>query len=194
MSAGNGNATIAQPAEDLTPAIAQHVLRSLRGTTVRAPSAPATSQTWSSFASALEKLIAASPDLKGALEEMMARAIRQSLAARDVAVPSADDLLQGLRGPELLARGGTVVRAFWWGFHVQISHEDLMAFLGAAEPINAVIGAIGGGIPSPAAPFIALVAGFIAGALGLLRSLDRGKGVYVSMSWFAPGIFVPTSV
>ena len=101
----------------------------------------------------------------------------------------------GGRGANVAAmRGGTVARAFWWGFHIQISHEDLTAFLGAADPINAVIGAIGGGIPSPAAPFIALVAAFIAGALGLLRSLDRGRGVYVSMSWFAPGIFVPTTV
>ncbi len=92
------------------------------------------------------------------------------------------------------SRGGTVARAFWWGFHIEISHEDLQVFLSSADPINAVIGAIGGGIPSPAAPFIAIAAAFVAGALGLLRSLDRGRGVYVSMSWFAPGIFIPTSV
>lgn len=92
------------------------------------------------------------------------------------------------------ARGGTVARAFWWGFHIQISHEDLMSFLSAADPINALIGAIGGGIPSPAAPFIALAAAFVAGALGILRGVDKGRGVYVSMSWFAPGIFIPTTV
>ena len=92
------------------------------------------------------------------------------------------------------ARGGTVVRAFWWGFHVQISHQDLAVFLSSAQPINSVIGAIGGGVPSPAAPFIGLVAAFIAGALALLKGLDRGMGVYVSMSWFMPGVFIPTSV
>lgn len=90
-------------------------------------------------------------------------------------------------------RGGTVVRAFWWGFHVEISHQDLVAFLGTAAPINAIAASIGP-VTGPAAPFVALVAGFIAGALELLRGLDRGRGVYVSMSWFAPGVFIPTSV
>jgi hypothetical protein len=90
-------------------------------------------------------------------------------------------------------RGGTVVRAFWWGFHVEISHQDLAAFLSTAAPINMIAAAIGP-VTGPAAPFVALVAGFIAGALELLRGLDRGRGVYVSMSWFAPGVFVPTSV
>lgn len=92
------------------------------------------------------------------------------------------------------ARGGTIARAFWWGFHIEISHQDLAVFLGSAQPINSVIGAIGAGVPSPAAPFIALAAAFIAGALALLKGLDKGSGVYVSMSWFMPGVFIPTTV
>lgn len=123
----------------------------------------------------------------------MARNARLALANTDVALPSQAEFLSQLRTP-VMARGGTVVRAFWWGFHIQISHEDLQTFVNAAEPINALIGAIGGGVPSPAAPFIALAAAFVGGALGIIRGLDRGSGVYVSMSWFAPGIFVPTSV
>lgn len=90
-------------------------------------------------------------------------------------------------------RGGTVARAFWWGFHIQISHADLQAFVSVANPINAVAAAIGS-VTGPAAPFVAVVATFIGSSLQLLTSLDRGRGVYVSMSWFAPGIFVPTSV
>jgi hypothetical protein len=87
-----------------------------------------------------------------------------------------------------------VVRAFWWGFHVQISHEDLDAFLNSANATNDVIGTIGAAVPAPVGPWIGIVAGFIAGALSLLKGLDNGRGVYVSMSWFAPGVFVPTSV
>lgn len=94
---------------------------------------------------------------------------------------------------EARSRGGTVVRAFWWGFHIEISHADLQAFLAVAAPINQIAGAIGP-VTGPAAPFVMLAAGFIAGALDLLRGLDRGRGVYISMSWFAPGVFVPTSV
>jgi hypothetical protein len=104
--------------------------------------------------------------------------------------PATSDIM----APRPAVRGGTVVRTFWWGFHIQISHEDLNTFLNSFEPINAVIGAIGGGIPSPAAPWIALAAAFIAGALQLLRTLDKGRGVYVSMLWWAPGVFVPTTV
>jgi len=105
-----------------------------------------------------------------------------------------DPVSSSLNVPRDSTRGGTVARAFWWGFHIQISHEDLQAFVKSADPVNALIGAIGGAIPSPAAPFIALAAAFVAGALQLLGSLDKGHGVYVSMSWFAPGVFVPTTV
>ncbi|MFN0249067.1 MAG: hypothetical protein ACKV2T_19440 [Kofleriaceae bacterium] len=143
---------------------------------------------------ALEAAIANRPDVRASVEEAMARAAREALAKHVYQVPSQADFLAMLRAPAVRSRGGTVARAFWWGFHIQISREDLMTFLSAADPINAMIGTIGGGIPSPASPFIAIAAAFVAGALGLMRSLDRGRGVYVSMLWIAPGIFVPTSV
>ncbi|MBA3542123.1 MAG: hypothetical protein H0T79_21085 [Deltaproteobacteria bacterium] len=139
-------------------------------------------------------MIASSPELKRKVEQSMARTARRVLAFEDVELPSVDEFAANLRGFDGQTRGGTVARAFWWGFHIQISHEDLATFVATAAPINTIIGAIGGGIPSPAAPFIALVAAFIAGALGLLKGLDRGSGVYVSMSWFAIGLFIPTSV
>jgi hypothetical protein len=91
-------------------------------------------------------------------------------------------------------RGGTVARAFWWGFHVQISHQDLGTILNAADTLNTLVSNIGGNIPSPAQPWIKLMAPFIAATHQLLRSLDKGRGIYISMSWFAPGIFIPTSV
>ncbi|QSQ14532.1 hypothetical protein [Myxococcus landrumensis] len=40
----------------------------------------------------------------------------------------------------------------------------------------------------PAASFVSLAAAFLAGALQLLRNLDKGNGVYLSMSWFVPGV------
>lgn len=190
---GDTTAGTARPA-DLSQAIALSIIDSLHQSRPRDVVAPATkAPSWQAFADALGQLIAANPALERTLEETVARTARLALAARDAAVPSVDEFITALRAP-VVARGGTVVRAFWWGFHIQISHEDLQTFLASADPINAAIGAIGGGIPSPAAPFIALAAAFVAGALGLLRSLDRGSGVYVSMSWFAPGAFVPTSV
>ncbi|MBL7257989.1 hypothetical protein [Paractinoplanes lichenicola] len=93
-----------------------------------------------------------------------------------------------------LFSGSTVVRAFWWGFHVQFSHEDVVNILDAADKVNATVAAIDGNIPSPAAPWIKLLAPFVAALHQALRAIDRGNGIYVSMSWFAPGVFVPTSV
>ncbi|NUP10465.1 MAG: caspase family protein [Polyangiaceae bacterium] len=91
------------------------------------------------------------------------------------------------------ATGAPIVRAFWWGFHIECSSQGLRDFLGAAEPINAIAGAIGP-VTGPAAPFVMAAAAFIAAALQGLRNLDRGNGVYISMSWFAPGVFIPTTV
>ncbi|GAA1769853.1 hypothetical protein GCM10009712_17230 [Pseudarthrobacter sulfonivorans] len=86
------------------------------------------------------------------------------------------------------------VRAFWWGFHIQIGHQALERILTAADGVNALVGSIGGAIPSPAQPWIVLIAKFVVGVHALLRQLDHGNGVYISMSWFAPGAFVPTTV
>jgi hypothetical protein len=86
------------------------------------------------------------------------------------------------------------VRAFWWGFHIQIGHQALERILSAADGVNALVGSIGGAIPSPAQPWIVLIAKFVVGVHALLRQLDHGSGVYISMSWFAPGAFVPTTV
>ena len=194
MNNGNGTATSTARDRDLTPTIAQSIIdslqhsqpRGLQGSTAKGPS-------WLMFAEALDALVASSPALAHVIEEAMARSARLVLASQDAALPSVEEFVSAIRNP-VTPRGGTGVRAFFWGFHIQISHQDLEAFLNTAEPVNALIGTIGGSIPGPAAPFIALAAAFVAGALGLLKSLDHGAGVYVSMSWFAPGIFIPTSV
>jgi hypothetical protein len=91
------------------------------------------------------------------------------------------------------ASGAPIVRAFWWGFHIECSSQGLRDFIGGASSVNDIAAAIGP-VTGPAAPWVTLAAAFISGALALLQSLDRGNGVYISMSWFALGIFVPTSV
>lgn len=149
---------------------------------------------WLRFAASLGQLVSSSPDLLNAIERVAVKGMRQHLAEGAVSIPSVQELRTLFRTDEITPRGGSVVRAFWWGFHVQVSHGDLQSFLSGAGGVNSIVAAIGGGVPSPAAPWIALVAAFIAGALALLKGLDHGRGVYVSMSWFALGIFVPTSV
>jgi hypothetical protein len=97
--------------------------------------------------------------------------------------------------PDVAARGGgVVVRAFWWGFHVQVDHDALEEVLDSADTVNSLVEKIGGSIPSPAQPWIIVIAKFVAGAHALLRAIDQGGGIYISMSWAALGICVPTPV
>ncbi|MEH1843176.1 MAG: hypothetical protein V7L20_31690 [Nostoc sp.] len=93
-----------------------------------------------------------------------------------------------------LLNSGVATHVFWWGFNIEISHSALNSFINSADPINTAIDTIGGSTTGAAAPWIKLIALFIAGALKLLKTLDKGRGIYISMSWFAPGIFIPTSV
>lgn len=77
---------------------------------------------------------------------------------------------------------------------MQISHEDLETILNSADMINDLVVAIGGDIPSPAQPWIKLIGPYVSLVHDKLRELDTGYGIYISMSWFAPGLFVPTPV
>jgi hypothetical protein len=172
-------------AGDVSPAIAQKILESMqppgRRDLARAVSGPS----WIMFASALDKAIVNNPALERTLEEVAARRARTALAVRDLPVPSIDEFLTSLR-TRISVCGGTFVRAFWWGFHIEISHDDLTA----SDPVSG----LADGRHSPASAFLPSAASFIASALDALRRLDQGDGVYISMSWFAPFIFVPTSV
>lgn len=91
-------------------------------------------------------------------------------------------------------RGGSVARAFWWGFHIQLSHEDVQLIVSIGDGAAQVISAISAVVPSVIRPWLAIVGVFLKVSVAVLRALDRGRGVYISMSWFAAGVFVPTSV
>jgi hypothetical protein len=195
MTTGNGNAYSALSTDkDLTPAIAQSMVNALRGVAAKGVDVQAPSDTPSltSFATTLDHLISSSPELKRAVEETLARSARQALALGEGPVPSTDELLAALRTPPVARKGGTYVRGDFWGFYIKVSHEDLGVFLATAVPLTVITATLAAGIWPPAAPFIGLAAAFIAGMLALLKALDRGNGVYINMSWFAPGIFVPT--
>jgi hypothetical protein len=112
----------------------------------------------------------------------------------DVATAPKHRVVPDSRREATAARGGTIVRVFWWGFYIRISHEDLEVILTSADVINTLVDTIGGSIPSPAQPWIKLLAPFVAAIHQKLRELDRGCGVDINMSWFAPGVFIPTPV
>jgi hypothetical protein len=94
----------------------------------------------------------------------------------------------------LPTRSGSVVRTFWWGFHVQLSLQDMQALTANLGFYGELGNSISSVAPANARPWIALVSVFIRGAVALINAVNRGRGVYISMSWFAPGIFVVTPV
>jgi hypothetical protein len=115
------------------------------------------------------------------------------LALGDGPLPSHAEFLADLRTPPVARRGATSIRGDWWGFQIYVSHADLSIFLETATPLVALTATLTANLWPPAASYIAAAAAFIAGAFALLRTLDRGAGVYISMSWFAAGLFVPTT-
>ena len=105
------------------------------------------------------------------------------------------DVEQRQRSPsEPLAVPRTVsVRTYWWGFQVEIPHHDLEDIAAAVDPIARVIQIIGP-IAGAVAPFVMLIASFVVDTLQSLRATDRGRGVYVKMMWFAPGVFTVSPI
>jgi hypothetical protein len=196
MNNGNGSALSEQHMDtDLTSAIANSMLRSLRGNqpepiSSRSPAGP---PSLAAFATQLDELVSASPELRRAVEETISRSARQMVAFGDASLPSTAEFLDALRAPPITRRGGTSIRGDWWGFQIYVSHDDLNAFLATTAPLVAITATFAAVLWPPAAPFIAAAAAFVAGILTLLKTLDRGNGVYISMSWFAAGVFVPTT-
>jgi hypothetical protein len=146
---------------------------------------------WQEVADELNKRV---DNLSSQASALTGVAVANSLAAQSTFFGYASQAFQPAGGLPMRAETGPIVRAFWWGFHIEIGHNDLETVLNAADTVNALVGLIGGNIPSPAAPWIKLLAPFVASVHQGLRALDRGRGIYISMSWFAPGIFIPTSV
>jgi hypothetical protein len=55
---------------------------------------------------------------------------------------------------------------------------------------GAAIAASGGAL----GPVVLVVAAYVAAELALMKAVDRGKGVYLTGYWAAPGIIVPTPI
>ena len=149
--------------------------------------------TWDAIRPELEKRFGGQPAQQTAVASIAAANSAAAQVALFGYAPATAPKPEEPRVPAQAATG-TVVRAFWWGFHVEFGHDDLETILTSADAVNTVVSLIGGNIPSPAQPWIRLLAPFVASVHQGLRGLDQGCGIYVSMSWFAPGVFIPTTV
>jgi hypothetical protein len=82
---------------------------------------------------------------------------------------------------------------FWWGFHVEVDHMTLERIATSGDVVAEFLKLAGAAIPDPVRGWVDLIARFVAGSLDLLRRLDEGCGIYISMLWVAAGVFVPTT-
>jgi hypothetical protein len=85
------------------------------------------------------------------------------------------------------------LQAFWWGFHFAIPTPFIAALEGDGVAAFALASSIRSSA-GPAAPFVPLADAYVATELALIRAVDRGRGVHLSMAWLAPGIFVSTAI
>jgi hypothetical protein len=89
--------------------------------------------------------------------------------------------------------GAVKVEAFWWGFHFVFPHDVLVYITTTADVINTVVELIGPET-GPAAPFVELAAALVQKMIDNMRNMDVGNGIYFSMTWLLPGVFVPTPI
>lgn len=82
---------------------------------------------------------------------------------------------------------------YWWGFQLEIPHATLSSWEDGATDLADVASALGT-LPGPAATFRRRASAFVVHRIDELRTLDRGAGVHISMTWMAPNIFVPIAV
>ncbi|HEY5948022.1 MAG TPA: hypothetical protein VIV40_21145 [Kofleriaceae bacterium] len=91
------------------------------------------------------------------------------------------------------APGTIACREYWWGFQLEIPH-DFLRDRSATEIEPAHITAAIAMRVGPSAAFVRRIAAWAAHRFAELQERDVGAGVYASMTWMAPNIFLVTPI
>lgn len=119
---------------------------------------------------------------------------RTRVEATGAVIDNFDAVLSRHRGDHMPAASGRIAcREYWWGFQLEIPHGVLTDWCGSSLESAAIAAAIDTGV-GPAAAFRRRLAGWIANRLPELQQLDQGAGVYTSMTWIAPNVFIATPI
>jgi hypothetical protein len=120
--------------------------------------------------------------------------LRLSELGVDLSAISADDAMALARAVKPALRGGNMTcRAFWWGFHLEIPHLELDMLADAGVDHLAVRRMIEA-VPPRVGPHLGTLVDFVVANFVAIKELDRGAGVFISMSSFAPDMYVATPV
>ncbi|HLK90047.1 MAG TPA: hypothetical protein VKZ18_09135 [Polyangia bacterium] len=138
--------------------------------------------------------------IQAALAQVASQKVPQHVARGGAAptVTAADivaEIVKAAGEPNAVARGTITAQGFVWGFSLYIPEDQMGEILGGATTAAGVLAAVGGALSGTwAAPFIAVLAAYIVAEIAWMKSVDKGRGVAINMSWFAPGVFVPTAL
>lgn len=129
------------------------------------------------------------------LAELVKRArrdpeFRARVEASGAVIDNFEAVLDRRRSDRSAPSGTVLCHCYWWGFELEIPSATLATWNAEAIETAHVAASIGSDV-GPAAAFLRRASAWIASRLPELQQLDRGAGVYVSMTWMAPYIFVP---
>lgn len=112
----------------------------------------------------------------------------------DLSAISEDDALALAHAVKTSSRvESTACRTFWWGFHLELSSSEV-AELAAHGITHAALVRTLEAVPHRIAPHLSTLVDYLANQAAEIVAVDRGAGVYISMSTFAPDLYVATPV
>lgn len=118
---------------------------------------------------------------------------RTRVEATGAVIANFDAVLTRHHNDHMPATGRIACGEYWWGFQLEIPHGVLLDWCAASIESRLIAAAIDTGI-GPAAAFRRRLAGWIANRLPELKQLDQGAGIYASMTWIAPNVFIATPI
>jgi hypothetical protein len=134
---------------------------------------------WDEVAAALSKQMAA----QRGVDDFMATVIARNARMAEEAVFGTG----ATAGVDSIAsRGGSSFQVFWWGIQLHFPSSDLNSMLTLVDPNGDIPKFLRTVVPKDYQKWIDILTPFVAVSSSVLRSLDRGRGVYICISWFAP--------
>lgn len=117
---------------------------------------------------------------------------RARVEATGAVIDNLEALLEPAPVENASACSTVACHTYWWGFQLEIPHGILRGWSEAidSETVASAIGTVTG----PASSFRRRTAMWVASRISELQAHDRGAGMYVSMTWMAPNIFVATPI
>lgn len=84
-------------------------------------------------------------------------------------------------------------RTFWWGFHVEICAAAVLALTSHGLDRDSLAREFAR-VPIAVVSHVTTLSSFISDHIECVKAANRGAGVCVSMSWFAPDLYVVTGL